>query len=168
LAPILEAYQGKTVTCIFTKDRSESHDAYVPSSGDETAQDDYIRIDFRVRHFFSDGPDAPEDDDSVLISRALAEAGELTQGLCSPWQNDYRECSCYYWASARPDFVNAEIAPDGLSSGDNWLQKNRTGNYVPDDYQDSRLIDYDDLFDRWEALLRFQITGKDAAVKDHP
>ena len=46
--------------------------------------------------------------DTAFISRELAVPGELTQGLCSPWQNDFRECSCYYWASARPDFVNVE------------------------------------------------------------
>ena len=72
--------------------------------------------------------------DTAFISRELAVPGELTQGLCSPWQNDFRECSCYYWASARPDFVNVETTPDGRSTGDNWLQKERTGTYVPDDY----------------------------------
>ena len=53
-----------------------------------------------VRSFFETG--------TAVISPELAEPGELTQGLCSPWQNDYRECSCYYWASARPDYVNVE------------------------------------------------------------
>ena len=92
----------------------------------------------------------------------LAKPGELTQGLCSPWQNDYRECSCYYWASARPDFVNIEPSETGLSVGDNWFQKERTGKYVPDDYVDTRLVDYDDLFLHWERWLRFQIGGRDA------
>jgi hypothetical protein len=54
-----------------------------------------------------------------------------------------------------------EPGPKGFSTGDNWLQKSRTGNYVPDDYLDSRLIDYDDLFRDWERLLRFQIGGRD-------
>ena len=96
-----------------------------------------------------------------MIAEALAEPGELTQGLCSPWQNDYRECSCYYWASARPDFVNVEMGADGLSHGDNWFQKDRTGNYVPDDYSDQRLVFYDDLFTEWERWLRFQVGGRD-------
>ena len=97
-----------------------------------------------------------------MISEALAEAGELTQGLCSPWQNDYRECSCYYWASARPDFINVEVAPNGLSVGDNFFQKERTGQYVVDDYLDQRLVFYDDLFTAWETWLRFQVGGRDA------
>ncbi len=31
--------------------------------------------------------------------------GELTQSLCSPWQHDFRDCSCTYWASNHPDIV---------------------------------------------------------------
>lgn len=116
--------------------------------------DSYASHELKVRPFF--------EDDTAVISRVLAEAGELTQGLCSPWQNDYRECSCYYWASARPDFVNVEPTSSGASSGDNWLQKTRTGDYIPDDYVDSRMVLYDDLFNDWEKWLRFAIGGKDA------
>ncbi len=29
--------------------------------------------------------------------------GELTQSLCSPWQHDFRDCTCNYWASNHPD-----------------------------------------------------------------
>jgi hypothetical protein len=41
------------------------------------------------------------------------------------------------------------------------MQKQRTGSYVADDYGDTRLIMYDDLFADWENLLKFQIGGKD-------
>jgi hypothetical protein len=37
----------------------------------------------------------------------------------------------------------------------------RTGDYVPDDYVDSRLVLYDELFLEWEHWLRFQVGGKD-------
>jgi hypothetical protein len=152
LAPILEKCQGKRVRCEFTREEAwELSDVQYPSK-------DVVSFNFEVRSFF--------DDDTAVISKALADAGELTQGLCSPWQNDYRECSCYYWASARPDYVNVEPATTGLSRGDNWLQKDRTGDYVPDDYADSRLIHYDDLFLHWEHLLKFQIGGRD--VQDKP
>lgn len=147
LARILSGYQGKSVACHFSKEKSEQHLACVEKPKN------YVALKFKVRHFF--------EDNTAVIASALAEAGELTQGLCSPWQNDYRECSCYYWASARPDYVNVEPAAGGLSKGDNWLQKKRTGNYVPDDYADQRLIFYDDLFTDWESLLRFQVGGKD-------
>jgi hypothetical protein len=37
--------------------------------------------------------------------------GELMQGLCSPWQHDFRDCYCHYWASNRPDLVFGDIYP---------------------------------------------------------
>jgi hypothetical protein len=149
LARVLSGWQGKRVHCVFTKRPVwEKQEAWNPKREPE-------KLAFEVRHFFE-----PE---SAVISRELAAAGELTQGLCSPWQNDYRECSCYYWASARPDYVNVEVTPSGLSNGDNWLQKQRTGDYVPDDYKDLRLINYDDLFAQWERWLRFQVGGRDVA-----
>jgi hypothetical protein len=150
LAPILKC-KGR-VRCEFTRDEAwELGDAPEPFK-------DTISVELEVRAFF--------DDETAVISKALAEAGELTQGLCSPWQNDYRECSCYYWASARPDYVNVEATPSGLSKGDNWLQKQRTGDYVPDDYVDTRLIHYDDLFLEWESLLKFQVGGRDVLEGD--
>ena len=54
-----------------------------------------------------------------------------------------------------------EPAGNGLSKGDNWFQMERTGDYVPDDYVDSRLVLYDELFLEWEHWLRFQVGGKD-------
>ena len=126
--------------------------AQPPRKGRRAAE--LFAVDLEIRPFF--------EDDSAVISRAFAKAGELTQGLCSPWQNDYRECSCYYWASARPDFVNVETEANGLSTGDNWFQRKRTGSYVPDDYADSRLVMYDELFRDWETVLKFQIGGRDA------
>jgi hypothetical protein len=156
LARVLSWYQenkdkkDKIVWCDFTKEKSESHQPCIDHPRKDRNYDSYK---FEVRPFFEDG--------TAVISKALADAGELTQGLCSPWQNDYRECSCYYWASARPDYVNVEMTPSGLSTGDNWLQKKRTGDYVPDDYMDSRLILYDDLFEKWEDYLRYQVGGKD-------
>jgi hypothetical protein len=148
LAFMLHERAGKTVTCHFSAEREQL--GMVP--WDDKA--DHVTMTFRVREFF--------EGDTAVIAHALAQPGELTQGLCSPWQNDYRECSCYYWASARPDFVNLEPAPDGTSKGDNWLQKARTGSYVPDDYADARLVLYDDLFNEWEKWLRYAIQGRDA------
>lgn len=147
LARTLNQRAGQWVGCYFTARPVWSSQALFDPD-DATS---YLKLSLRVRPFFEDG--------SALISRELARPGELTQGLCSPWQNDYRECSCYYWASARPDFVNVQSGIDGASEGDNWMQKERTGDYVPDDYRDARLIDYDDLFRAWERYLRFQIGG---------
>ena len=147
LARLLAGWQGKTVLLYFSDERGPEE------SPDPEDEDTWLQMPFKVRNFFEEG--------TAVISAALADAGELTQGLCSPWQNDYRECSCYYWASARPDYVNVEPGPDGLSRGDNWFQKTRTGSYVPDDYADKRLVFYDDLFTNWETYLRFQVGGRD-------
>jgi hypothetical protein len=147
LARILHEHAGELVACEFTVDKAPFTQVW---PGDDTPT---LTRHLRVRQFF--------EDDTAMISRVLAQPGELTQGLCSPWQNDYRECSCYYWASARPDYVNVEPTSTGASAGDNWLQKARTGTSVPDDYVSTRLILYDDLFRAWEHWLRFQIQGRD-------
>jgi ketosteroid isomerase-like protein len=145
----------RTVKCYFTQAPCEDHhEPWVKDCGK------YIEVELEVRPFF--------EKETAVISEALAHPGELTQGLCSPWQNDYRECSCYYWASARPDYINVEPTPDGLSTGDNWLQKKRTGDYVPDDYQNPELVLYNDLFSEWEKWLRFQIGGRDAPGEATP
>ena len=60
------------------------------------------------------------------------------------------------------------IDGNGLSAGDNWFQRTRTGSYVPDDYADGRLIMYDELFRDWEKLLKFQIGGRDADDSPNP
>jgi hypothetical protein len=144
-------HKGARVRCDFSAEASKDQQL---SLIDEPEDKNYVSFHCEVRPFFQD--------DTAVISKALADAGELTQGLCSPWQNDYRECSCYYWASARPDYVNVELTASGLSAGDNWMQKQRTGSYVADDYADTRLIMYDELFADWEKLLKFQIGGQDA------
>ncbi|HEV7880622.1 hypothetical protein [Bradyrhizobium sp.] len=139
--------KGTRVRCDFSAKASERQQRL-----DEHPKN-YVSFNCEVRPFFQD--------DTAVISNELAAAGELTQGLCSPWQNDFRECSCYYWASARPDYVNVELTATGLSAGDNWMQKQRSGSYVADDYADTRLMMYDDLFRDWETLLKFQVGGRD-------
>jgi hypothetical protein len=143
--------KGAFVRCDFSANPSDQQLALVEDSQD--GPKNYVSFDCEVQAFF--------EEDTAVISTVLAEAGELTQGLCSPWQNDYRECSCYYWASARPDYVNVELTASGLSTGDNWMQRDRSGSYVADDYADTRLLMYDELFANWEQALKFQIGGRD-------
>jgi hypothetical protein len=98
-----------------------------------------------------------------VIDERMVGPGELTQSLCSPWQNDYRECACYYWAATRPDYVNVEDSGLGETIGNHWLAKNRQPKqYIADDSVDARLWTYDDLFRNWQGHLRFVIGGKDA------
>jgi hypothetical protein len=104
--------------------------------------------------------------DTVAPATGTLEPGELTQSLCSPWQHDYRECACYYWPASRPDYVNVEPTPTGISRGDNWMSRERTGEYILDDRKDGRMVTYDELFREWEKMLRFQIKGRDAEESD--
>jgi hypothetical protein len=140
--------QGKTVTCHFTLEPSDKEQ---PVATDPAQM---LAVSLTVRRFFK-----PE---SATPAAGLLQPGELTQGLCSPWQNDYRECACYYWAASRPDYANVEPTPEGVSRGDNWLSKERSGEYILDDRADQRLVSYDDLFQGWEKVLRFQLKGRDA------
>jgi hypothetical protein len=111
----------------------------------------------KVRRFFEAG--------TAVISREIAEPGALTQSLCAPWQNDYRECACFYWAANRPDFVNVEVRPDGMAAGNNWMQKDRTAAtakvYINDDWLDDRMLSHTDLISDWEKVLRFVIGNRD-------
>jgi hypothetical protein len=45
-----------------------------------------------------------------VIDPDVAPAGGLTQSLCSPWQWDFADCGCHYWAASKPDVV---IGPHG-------------------------------------------------------
>ena len=84
---------------------------------------------------------------TALIDEVVAEPGELTQSLCSPWQNDYRECGCYYWAASRPDYVNVEPTASGASIGNNWMARSRVPKrYEPDNPNNPRQLNYEDLF----------------------
>jgi hypothetical protein len=104
--------------------------------------------------------------DGITIHPDAAAPGVLTQGLCSPWQNDYRECGCYYWASSRPDFVNVEVDAAGQAVGHNWTHKNRTAAtqkvYQPDGSGVPGQVTYEDLFRAWESELRFIVRGQDS------
>jgi hypothetical protein len=99
--------------------------------------------------------------EGVAIARDLADPGDLTQSLCSPWQADYRECACFYWAASRPDFVNVEVV-GGQARGHNWMDRARQQKqYLTDDPRDARLFNYDDLYRGWERVLRFELEGQD-------
>jgi hypothetical protein len=94
------------------------------------------------------------------------EPGELTQSLCNPWQHDFRDCACYYWASNHPDVVLGESARnvDGEPVDSttaltylDWLRRDRTpaGEVaVPDTRAAARpdQIDHFEINWRWQEL----------------
>lgn len=140
--------QGQVVECEFTAYANATDEVLL------TPETETLKIGLTMRRFF--------EDETATINSDMLQPGELTQGLCAPWQNDYRECACYYWAASRPDYVNVEPGQDGLSKGDMWFAKKRTGTYIPDNRVDTRLWSYDDLFKSWQEDLQFVIRGKDA------
>ena len=150
------AKAGTKVECVFTARPSQIQRR--PDWSDTQT------VELEIQHFF--------EEDSPAIARDLVEPGDLTQSLCSPWQNDYRECACYYWASTRPDYVDIGIASDGLSAGYNWMDHNRSLKtpvdervYLPDPRPrtptDPTWITYDQLFQEWQTVLKFIVEGKD-------
>jgi hypothetical protein len=117
-------------------------------------------VEVRVRPIFVRSPVTGEV--MPLIDEVIAEPGELTQSLCSPWQSDYRECGCYYWAASRPDYVNVEPTASGASIGNNWMARSRVPKrYDPDIPGDPQQLNYEDLYRNWQGLLRFIVEGRD-------
>ncbi len=137
---------GQFVTCEFTRKR-----AVRPVRPD--VETDPFQLE--VRAFFEPG--------TAVIARDLITPGQLTQSLCSPWQNDYRECACYYWAASRPDFVNVDVSRTGTSAGENWMQirGENPGQYVIEE-AGTGWYSYEDMFRRWETVLQFEIQGRDS------
>jgi hypothetical protein len=78
-------------------------------------------------------------DPKTGVINAAFRPGEMLQSLCSPWQHDFRDCYCHYWASNHPDVVYGEIypgestLPDGAAEDPqrantpiDWLREDRT------------------------------------------
>jgi hypothetical protein len=110
-----------------------------------------------------------------VISTAFP-PGELTQSLCNPWQHDFRDCACYYWASNHPDVVLGQGNGQDIPGGDpkdpttaltylDWLRRDRTpaGEVAaPVTRSDARpdQIDHFEINQRWQEL-EFVIGGRE-------
>jgi hypothetical protein len=152
LAEVLHASAGQRVTCRFA----------APTREPDPDPPIVATAELRVRPLMARS--AVTGAPLALIDEAVAQPGELTHSLCSPWQNDYRECGCYYWAASRPDYVNVESTEQGPSAGNNWMARSRTPRvYEPDDPANPRQLDYVDLFRDWQGALRFIVGGRDHA-----
>ncbi|MEU8547615.1 hypothetical protein AB0C81_11520 [Streptomyces roseoverticillatus] len=154
LARVLDGHVNQKVPCDFTK-KPSPNPVGIPSD-----LSDLQTVELTVRPVFATSEAVNER--LAVIDEQLVRPGDLTSSLCSPWQNDYRECGCYYWAASRPDFVNVDIDEQGLSVGNNWLSEHREPKeYVLDRGEDTRLLTYDDLFREWQQQLRFVVGGRD-------
>jgi hypothetical protein len=74
--------------------------------------------------------------------------------------HNYCEYSCY--CRLQPEYVNIGGGANGISYGDNWIAKQRTGQYILGDLSDRRLVTYEQVFKGWEKELRFQVRRRDA------
>jgi len=109
--------------------------------------------------------------------------GELTESMCNPWQHDFRDCACYYWASNHPDVVLGEIdrtAPSDAVPADpdqaltwlDWLRRDRSpaGNVAaPPSRAEARAwqLDHFEINRRWQELA-YVIEGHEVGAVYHP
>ena len=63
----------------------------------------------------------------IRLDPARANPGDMTYGLCSPWQYDFRACGCHFWAAQRPDTATRDddsgIAWEDDEQTINWLRQ---------------------------------------------
>ncbi|MGQ0773926.1 MAG: ferritin-like domain-containing protein [Pseudonocardiales bacterium] len=93
-------------------------------------------------------------DDGGVIEPEVYQPGELTQSLCAPWQYDFRDCGCFYWAASKPDIVTSS---DGRFPNLNFQRRDRTSVPPPTDSAtlDGRReqeLDYAELVSDWNSL----------------
>ncbi|MEV6974047.1 ferritin-like domain-containing protein [Kitasatospora sp. NPDC093806] len=62
-------------------------------------------------------------DPDGVIDPEVYEPGDLTRTLCAPWQYDFRDCGCYYWAASKPDVTSSA---DGAVPQLNYLRRDRS------------------------------------------
>ena len=59
-----------------------------------------------------------------VIDPKLVPPGDLTRSMCSPWQYDFTDCGCFFWASNKPDLVASADQPAQIL---NFQRKDRSG-----------------------------------------
>ena len=47
-------------------------------------------------------------------------SGQMTLGLCSPWQFDFKACTCSFWAAQRPD---SAFKDDTSTTRVKWMRR---------------------------------------------
>ncbi|MGW7455483.1 ferritin-like domain-containing protein [Streptomyces sp. NPDC054787] len=94
-------------------------------------------------------------DEEGVIDPDVYQPGELTRSLCAPWQYDFRDCGCYYWAASKPDVTSSA---DGTVREVNFLRRDRSDPPAADlssDDQGQRTsleLTYPDLIRNWNVL----------------
>jgi hypothetical protein len=76
-------------------------------------------------------------DEDGVIDVDVYGPGELTHSLCAPWQYDFRDCGCFYWAASKPDLV---ISADGQHEDLNFQRRDRSPTPDIADYSARRAL----------------------------
>jgi len=108
--------------------------------------------------------------DQGVIDPSIIGAGDLTRSLCSPWQYDFADCGCFYWASNKPDLVSSPAQEaqvlnfqrrertekgDAATRPADWLLK------YEGRWDDERhILRHAEMIDAWEGLP-FVIGGRE-------
>jgi hypothetical protein len=89
-----------------------------------------------------------------VIDVDVFEPGELTRSLCAPWQFDFRDCGCFYWAASKPDLV---ASADGEDPYLNFMRRHRAIRPAPSEvlqqWVRDQELDYQELIaGAWNEL----------------
>ncbi|MFF3087129.1 ferritin-like domain-containing protein [Streptomyces nojiriensis] len=90
--------------------------------------------------------------DDGVIDPSVYLPGDLTRSLCAPWQYDFRECGCFYWAASKPDI---SASPDGRSHPLNFQRSDRTTFPLDESTYEPRAaleLDHPALITNWNVL----------------
>ncbi|MBD2531103.1 hypothetical protein H6G97_16535 [Nostoc flagelliforme FACHB-838] len=93
-------------------------------------------------------------DENGVIDVDVYQPGDLTRSLCSPWQYDFRDCGCFYWAASKPDIVTSG---DGQQPYLNFQRRDRNITPQPSEvlaqWQREQELDYAELIEGvWNQL----------------
>lgn len=104
-----------------------------------------------------------------VIEPELIPAGDLTRSMCSPWQFDFTDCGCFFWASNKPDMVSSPDQPqqilnwrrrdrsrDAERTATDWILKDRG------DWDDTDTLGHVDLINHFNDTLKFVFGGREA------
>lgn len=108
-----------------------------------------------------------------VIKSELIKPGDLTRSLCSPWQYDFADCGCFYWAANKPDLVASDHQPqqvlnfqrrdrspeaDTLAKAEDWVLRRGKDGRLWD--SGSLILRHAEMIERWSELP-FVIDGRE-------
>lgn len=107
-----------------------------------------------------------------VIDPVLVPPGHLTRSMCSPWQFDFTDCGCFFWASNKPDLVASETQPlqilnfqrkdrskDAQTAPSDWLLKNSDADGDPS-WDSFNALGHVDIINHFNDL-KFVVAGRE-------